>query len=245
MKVILKKEIIAFFSSSVGYLIICLFLMLNSCFMWIINSDFNILDYGYANIDTFFLFAPIILLVFIPAIGMRMFVDEFKLGTIEILQTKPISNLHIVIGKYLATLILILLSLIPTILYPCTVYYLSEPLGNIDLAGIIGSYFGLFMLSTCFAAISIYCSSLTKNQIVAFLSSIIICSIFYFGFDILSQLNSLQQIDLLLQKIGISYHYQLMSKGVLSSEDLIYFISISIIFIELTTLKINKTRVDA
>ena len=229
-----KKEISVFFSSIIGYLIIGLFLLINSLILWHDISDINILDNAYANMDFLFSIAPLIFLVFIPAVSMRVFAEEFNTGTIETLMTKPITAFNIVLAKYLAVLSLILISIIPTIIYVVSIYFLGEIIGNLDLASIVGSYIGLILLSSIFSAISVYASSLSSNQIVAFILAIIICSFFYFGLDLLSQVPLLLSVDLIIQKIGISFHYDMLSKGLIKLSDFVYFISISLLFIKLT-----------
>jgi ABC-2 type transport system permease protein len=229
-----KKEISVFFSSIIGYLIIGLFLFINSLILWHDISDINILDNAYANMDSFFSIAPLIFLIFIPAVSMRVFAEEFNVGTIETLLTKPITAINIVLAKYLAVITLILISIIPTIIYVVSIYFLGEIIGNLDLASIVGSYIGLILLSSIFSAISVYASSLSSNQIVAFILAIIICSFFYFGLDFLSQVPLLLSVDLIIQKIGISFHYNMLSKGLIKLSDLVYFISVSLLFIKLT-----------
>ena len=184
--------------------------------------------------DFLFSIAPLIFLVFIPAVSMRVFAEEFNTGTIETLMTKPITAFNIVFAKYLAVLSLILISIIPTIIYVVSIYFLGEIIGNLDLASIVGSYIGLILLSSIFSAISVYASSLSSNQIVAFILAIIICSFFYFGLDLLSQVPLLLSVDLIIQKIGISFHYNMLSKGLIKLSDFVYFISVSLLFIKLT-----------
>ena len=237
-----KKEISVFFSTIISPLIIGLFLLINGLLLWSDLSQFNILDNAYASMDSFFTLSPLLFLLFIPAISMRTFSEEYNNGTIETLITKPIALYQIIISKFLAILTLIIASIIPTFIYVITIYFLGENLGNLDLAGIIGSYIGLLMLSSVFASIGIFVSTLTNNQIVAFISGVIISTIFYFGFDLLSQLQMLQSIDIVLQKIGISYHYNMMSKGLLQVSDIVYFISISFLFLKLSELVINNKK---
>lgn len=238
-----KKEISIFFSTIIGYLIIGLFLLISSLILWHDISEINILDNAYASLDSFFSIAPLIFLLFIPAVSMRVFSEEFNTGTIETLITKPISSFEIVTAKFFAVLSLVIIAILPTITYVISIYFLGETTGNLDLAAVVGSYIGLLLLSSIFASISVYASSLSSNQIVAFILAIIISSFFFFGFDILSQLPYLQIVDLTLQKIGISYHYNMMSKGLLKVSDLVYFISVSLLFIKLTeiVIKIKKT----
>lgn len=235
-----KKEISIFFSTIIGYLIIGLFLLISSLILWHDISEINILDNAYASMDSFFSIAPLIFLLFIPSVSMRVFSEEFNTGTIETLITKPISSFEIVTAKFFAVLSLVIIAILPTITYVISIYFLGETTGNLDLAAVVGSYIGLLLLSSIFASISVYASSLSSNQIVAFILAIIMSSFFFFGFDILSQLPYLQIVDLILQKIGISYHYNMMSKGLLKVSDLVYFMSVSLLFIKLTEVVIKN-----
>lgn len=242
MIAIAKKEISTFFGSSIGYLIIAIFLIATSLFMWIIETDFNVLQYGYANMDSFFLFSPIIFLIFIPAINMQMFSQEYKSGTIELLLTKPISEIKIIIGKYLASLFVISLMILPTICYVITIYLLGETVGNLDTGAIIGSYIGLFLLSSLFSAISIFSSSLTSNQIISYAVGILLSFMYFYGFDLLSDINFLGSLDLWIQKLGIQYHYTSISKGILDFSTITYFITLIILFLKLTELIIINRK---
>jgi ABC-2 type transport system permease protein len=224
-------------------LIIGLFLIINSLLLWSNLSPFNILDNAYASMDSFFIISPLLFLLFIPAISMRSFSQEYNDGTIETLITKPIALHLIIISKFLAILTIIIASIIPTFIYVITIYLLGENTGNLDLAGIIGSYLGLFMLSSIFASIGVFASTLSNNQVTAFILAIIISTIFYFGFDLLSQIQSFQSIDIIMQKIGISYHYNMMSKGLLQTSDIVYFISISFLFLKLSEIVIINKRI--
>lgn len=237
-----KKEISIFFSTIIGYLIIGLFLLISSLILWHDISEINILDNAYASMDSFFSIAPLIFLLFIPSVSMRVFSEEFNTGTIETLITKPISSFEIVTAKFFAVLSLVIIAILPTITYVISIYFLGETTGNLDLAAVVGSYIGLLLLSSIFASISVYASSLSSNQIVAFILAIIMSSFFFFGFDILSQLPYLQIVDLTLQKIGISYHYNMMSKGLLKVSDLVYFMSVSLLFIKLTEAVIKNKK---
>ena len=242
MTAIYKKELSVFFTTIMGPLIIGLFLLFNGLLLWSEISQINILDNAYASMAAFFTISPLIFLLFIPAISMRTFSDEYNLGTIETVITKPITIIQIVCGKFLATLTLVILSIIPTFLYVSTIYLLAETVGNIDLAGIFGSYIGLICLSSIFASIGVFASSLSNNQIIAFILGIILSTIFYFGFDLLSNIPILQPIDFILQKIGIFYHYNIMSKGLLLISDIVYFISISFLFLKFSELVILNRK---
>ena len=241
MIAIYKKELSVFFTTIIGPLIIGLFLLFNGLLLWSEISQINILDNAYASMASFFTISPLIFLLFIPAVSMRTFSDEYNLGTIETVITKPITTLQIVCGKFFAILTLVIISILPTLLYVFTIYLLGETVGNLDLAGILGSYIGLICLSSVFASIGVFASSLSNNQIIAFILGIMLSAIFYFGLDVLSEIQTLQPIDFILQKIGISYHYNIMSKGLLLVSDIVYFISISFLFLKFSELIIlNK-----
>lgn len=236
---IYKKEIHQFFSSLTGYIAIIVFLAVCGLFLWIFDE--NILDYGYATLDKFFLFAPWVMLFLLPALTMRSFSDEFKSGTIEVLYTLPLKENDIILGKYLSALTFVVFALIPTGLYVFTIYRLSG--GNIDSGSIIGSYTGLLFLCAAFTAIGLFCSSLTNNQVAAFLIGVFVNFILYAGFESLSQLSLLGEgADYFISQIGMQFHYNSISRGVLDTRDLIYFISILIIFLAATRLTLLKRR---
>ncbi|NNE32762.1 MAG: gliding motility-associated ABC transporter permease subunit GldF [Winogradskyella sp.] len=238
MFAILKKEINTFFASPIGYLVIGVFLLLNGLFLWVFKGEFNILNNGVASLSGFFLLAPWILIFLVPAITMRSFSDEKKQGTLELLVTKPISNMQIVLGKFLGALSLILMALIPTLLYVFTVYQLGNPTGNIDAGSTIGSYFGLLFLVAAYTAIGVFASTLSDNQIVAFITSVFTCFFFYFGFEGISNYTPFGDL-IYLENLGMSAHYNSMSRGVLDTRDLIYFVSITIAFLIFTELRIK------
>ena len=236
MFAILKKEINSFFASPIGYLVIAVFLLLNGLFLWLFKGEFNILDYGFADLSSFFLLAPWILIFLIPAVTMRSFSDEKKQGTLELLLTKPISLTNIVLGKYFGALLLIVISLLPTLLYVYAVYELGNPIGNLDVGSTLGSYFGLLFLVTAYTAIGVFSSTLSDNQIVAFITSVFICFLFYIGFEGIADFTSSNFID----QLGMSYHFKSMGRGVLDTRDIIYFLSVSAFFIVFTKLNLSK-----
>lgn len=236
MFAILKKEINSFFASPIGYLVIAIFLILNGLFLWVFKGEFNVLDYGFADLSSFFLLAPWILIFLISAVTMRSFSDEKRQGTLELLLTKPISHLQIVLGKYFGTIILIIIALIPTLLYIYTVYTLGNPVGNLDMGSTLGSYFGLLFLIASYTAIGVFTSTLSDNQIVAFILSVFLCFLFYIGFEGISEFTS----STFFEQLGMSYHFKSMGRGVLDTRDIIYFLSVSIFFLTIT--KLNLTR---
>ena len=242
MIALFRKEINQFFSSVIGLLTIGLFLLINALFLWIFSGDFNLLDFGYATLDPFFMLSPIIFLIFIPAVCMRLFSEEYQSGTMESLLTKPIFLWNVVFSKFLAANVLVLLAIIPTLIYFVSIYYLGETIGNLDIGGIMGSYFGLFMLSSTFIAIGIFASSISSNQVVAFLIAIVCNAIIYYGFDVLSNISFLQNWDFFISNLGITKHYGRMSKGVLDSRDIMYFLSVCFLFLMLCRTIIQQKR---
>jgi len=231
---IFAKEINSFFSSLVGVLALSVFLLILGLFLWLF-PDTSILSYGYAGLDQFFQIAPFILLFLIPAITMRSFSEEIKSGTLELLSTRPLTEWQIVLGKYFATLVLILLALIPTLIYYYSVYQLGSPVGNMDIGATNGSYIGLFLLAASFSAIGLFCSSISSNQIVAFISAVFICFLFYQAFEYISKLSIFYAtLDRFIEMLGIEEHYISISRGVVDSRDLLYFFSLIFFFLYLT-----------
>jgi len=227
----------------VGYVALLVFLIACGLFLWII-PQFSILGYGYASMDRFFEIAPWLLLLLVPAVTMRSFADEFRTGTIEWLSTKPVTDIEIIMGKYLATLALIVFALLPTLVYVYTISTLTLPDIHIDSGAVIGSYIGLFFLAATFGAVGIFCSSLTSNQVVGFLISLLACYLLYTGFEQLSKLPKFAEgIDYYLSMIGMEFHYDSISRGLIDSRDVVYFVSIIIFFISLTRFSLNsRTR---
>ncbi|MEI6765148.1 MAG: gliding motility-associated ABC transporter permease subunit GldF [Bacteroidota bacterium] len=242
MFTLFRKEISSFLSSLTGYIVITVFLLINSLFLWVFPMDFNILDFGYSGIDGLFVIAPFVFLFLIPAITMRSFSDEKKAGTMELLMTKPVSELHIILSKYFAGLLLVIFSLLPTLIYFYSVYKLGAPPGNIDLGATWGSYIGLLLLGAVFVSIGLFCSSLTDKQVLAFILSVFICGFAYIGFEFIYSLELFGKIDLLIQSMGINAHYVSMSRGVIDTRDLLYFISLIVVFLLLTKISIERRK---
>ena len=242
MITLLKKEISSFLSSLIGFIVITVFLLINGLFLWVFPSEFNIPDFGYANIDGLFMIAPFVFLFLVPAITMRLFADEKRSGTIEILLTQPLSDLQIIMAKYLAGFALVVFSLLPTLVYFFSVYQLGLPKGNIDTGGMWGSYLGLLFLGGTFVAIGLFSSSLTDNQIVAFIISVFLCGFIYIGFEFIYSLELFGSLDLFIKQLGINSHYTSMSRGVIDTRDIIYFISVKSLFILLTKLSLESRK---
>jgi ABC-2 type transport system permease protein len=235
---ILKKELNLFFASPIAYLVIGIFLLINGLFLWIFKGDFNILNAGFADLNSLFLISPWFFMFLIPATTMRSFSDEIRLGTLEILKTKPISNWEIVMGKFFGSFILVILALIPTISYIYTVIQLGNPIGNIDFGSTLGSYLGLLFLASSFTAIGLFTSTLSNNQIVAFIIGVALSFFMFYGFEAIADLLNDKNYN--IENLGMTSHFKSISRGVIDTRDLIYFMSITFFFLFLTKLKIDQ-----
>ena len=231
MHTLLKKEFCNFFASPTGYIVIGVFLVITGLFLWVFPGEYNVLDAGYSNIDGLFYFAPWLYLFLVPAVTMRLIAEERKTGTIELLLTHPITKLDIALSKYFAGVLLVLSSIVPTLIYFFSVWLLGDPMGNIDTGGTWGSYIGLFFLAAVYVAIGLFASSLTDNQIISFIIAAVLCFSFFAGFDILSMMASNGDVEMFISSLGIQSHYESMSRGVIDSRDVIYFIVVSAMFI--------------
>tara|TARA_R100001369_G_scaffold81887_1_gene113267 strand:+ start:1000 stop:1716 length:717 start_codon:yes stop_codon:yes gene_type:complete len=238
MTALIKREITAFFASPIGYLVIGVFLLINGLFLWVFTGDYNILDAGFADLSSFFQLAPWVLLFLIPAVTMRSFSDELKIGTLELLLTKPISLKNIVLGKYFGAVILIIIALIPTLLYIITISQLGNPPGNWDVGSTLGSYIGLLFLVLAYTAIGVFASTLSQNQIVAFIIAVFLSFVLYYGFEGITNLG----IDFPIETLGMKAHFDSVARGVLDTRDIIYFISIAALFISFTIIKLKKRK---
>jgi ABC-2 type transport system permease protein len=241
MLAIFIKEIRGFLSSLIAYIVIAVFLLGIGLFMWVFPET-NVLDYGYANLDTLFYLAPYVFIFLISAITMRTFSEEKRNGTIETLTTQPVSDLDIILGKYLAGVLLVLFSLIPTLLYYYTIYQLGATKGNLDSGAIWGSYIGLFFLGACYVSVGIFASAVSDNQIVSFIISMFLCFLAYAAFEQISKLDLFGKYDYLLEWVGIDYHYDSISRGVLDTRDVVYFLSFIALFLGLTQLAFSRRK---
>lgn len=233
-----KKELRQFFSSLTGYIAIVVFLLVNGLMLFVFDD--NIFDFGYATLDRFFQLAPWILLLLIPAITMRSFAEEFKTGTYEILQTRPLSRWQIITGKYFSSLAVVIIALLPTLVYIFSIQKLSSNEG-LDMGATIGSYTGLFFLAAVFTAISVCCSSFTNNAVVAFIASLIGCALLYYGFSAISKLPALANgPDYYVEMLGIDFHYRSISRGLIDTRDMIYFLSVIFLFLTITNRNLLK-----
>ncbi len=230
---IFVKEFNGFLNSLIAYIVIGVFLTAMGLLIWVFPET-SVLDYGYADLDTLFFTGPYVFVFLIPAITMKSFAEEKKLGTLELLLTKPLSDWQILLGKWLAAFVLVLVALVPTWIYYFSISRLGNPVGNIDTPGVIGSYLGLALLGGVFCSVGILASSLTTNQIVAFILAAFLCFILYSGFDSLSSVATGSAAVLWIRQLGIVYHYEALSKGLVDSRDLIYFGSVTGLMMILT-----------
>ena len=240
MFAIYTKEINAFFSSLIGYIVIAVFLLVAGLFMFVF-PDSSLLEFGYASLGPFFTLVPNILTFIVPAICMRAFAEERQTGAIELLVTRPLTDTEIVLGKFLACLTLVVIALLPTVLYYVTLYQLGLPEGNIDAGGTIGSYLGLLFLAMAFVAIGLFASSLTSNQIVSFLLALAITFFCYFGFDLFATIFD-GGFSIFVQKLGMQEHFRSLGRGLIDSRDVVYFLSFTAFFLLLTVLSLERRK---
>jgi ABC-2 type transport system permease protein len=239
------KEIRSFLSSLIGYIAIGVFISLIGIFLWVIPSDSggsNILDNGFSNIDPLFSIGPWVYLFLIPAITMRAFSEEKKTGTLELLLTRPLTELQIVLAKYFAGFTLVVVSLLPTLIYYYTVHVLGLPKGNIDTGGMWGSYIGLLFLGAGFVSIGVFSSAIAENQVIAFIIALLLCFFCYIGFEYIAQSGLFGKYDFLFISLGINDHYVSMSRGVIDTRDALYFVSVIALFNLLTKLVLESRK---
>ena len=242
MGALMLKEIRSFLNSITGYLVIVVYLLVNSLILWLLPGPFNILEGSYASIDDLFIISPWVFLFLIPAITMRMFADEKRAGTMELLLTKPLTDMQIIWSKFSAGVLLVVLSVLPTLIYYFSVYQLGNPIGNIDTGGTFGSYIGLVFLGAGYVSIGLFASSLTDNQIVSFLIAVLLCLIMYMGFEQLAGMQMFGNADLFILELGMNEHYNSLSRGVIDSRDVLYFLSVIGIFALATRLVIQSRK---
>ena len=239
MFAILKKEISSFFSSATGYLVVGIFLVISGLFLFVFSGPYNILDNGFADVAPFFELAPWIFIFLIPAITMKSFSEEYKQGTMELLLTRPIGIWNLVWGKYLGAFFLCVIAIIPTFIYVFTISQLGDPVGNFDVGATLGSYFGLFLLAFTYTSIGLFSSALSQNQITAFIIAVFLCFFFFFAFEGLAGYNLFGDSAYGIEYLGISHHYKSMSRGVIDTRDIIYFLSLITLFLTLTYLRVQ------
>lgn len=234
MWALLKKEVNSFLNSLIGYIVICVFLLFVGLFMWVLPTEANVIDNGYADLNTLFIVAPWVFLFLIPAITMRSFADEKSSGTIELLHTRPLSDLSIILAKYFGGFALVVFALIPTLVYFFSVYQLGDPIGNLDTGSVWGSYIGLLLLGAAFVSIGIFSSAVSNNQIVSFILAVFLSWVLWIGLETVASFQFLGTWDHLLLSIGINSHYSSLSRGVIDTRDVVYLISLIAVFIALT-----------
>lgn len=242
MIAIFRKELSSFFASLTGYIAAIVFLATTALILWVLPGPMNIPDSGYATLDSLFAIAPWLFLFLVPAITMRSFSDEKRSGTIELLLTKPIGDSALVAGKYLSALFLVLLILIPSLTYFVSVFMLGNPPGNIDMGGTWGSFIGLFFLASAYASIGIFTSTLSDNSIVAFLLAVILSLFAFSGPASLASLPAFNGLKSTLLALSIKEHYSSMSRGVIDSRDVVYFISFALVFLTLARTKLESRK---
>ncbi len=234
MGALLLKEVNSFLHSLIGYIVIGVFLLFVGLFMWVLPTDANVLENGYADLSTLFTVAPWVFLFLIPAITMRSFADEKASGTIELLHTRPLTDLQIILAKYLAGVLLVLFALLPTLVYWFSVHRLGNPVGNIDTGSMWGSYIGLMLLGAGFTAIGIFSSAITNNQIVSFILAVFLCWALWIGLDSIASFQFLGSWDAILLHLSINTHYSSLSRGVVDTRDVLFFLSLIALFVALT-----------
>lgn len=244
MYALIKKEIAYFFSSLVGIVILMTFLIVNALFLWAypINEYLNIVSSGYASLDPLFTLAPWMYLILIPALTMRTISEEKSLGTLELLISKPLSDRQIVFAKFYSCLLILILTLLPTITYVISVSYLAFPVGNIDVGATMGSYIGLVLLGAAFISIGIFTSSISKNQIVALLLSILLCIFFYLGFEWIAAFGTENSAGYFIRQLGIQEHYNSISRGLIDTRDVVYYGVLIVFFMALSELKLSARK---
>lgn len=240
MFAIFKREVQSFFTSPIGYMIVGLFLLLNGLFLWVFKGDFNIFDYGFADLGNLFLLAPWIFIFLVPAITMKSFSEERKVGTLELLLIMPISIWKLVLGKFWGAFLLCVIAVLPTIIYVFAISNLGITEGNFDLGVVLGSYFGLLFLIGAYTSIGLFSSTLSDNQIVSFIIGILMCFLLFNGFDAISSLFAGGETQQFIQEIGARSHFDSIARGIVDTRDLLYFVSLTLFFLYLTFLRLKQ-----
>ena len=236
------KEIKVFLNSLIGYFVIGVFLTLTGLFLWIFPMSYNVLDRGFADMGALFALAPIVFLLLVPAVTMRSFAEERRVGTIEILLTMPLSYTKVILAKYFAGVVLVIIAILPTAIYFLSIYFLVYPKGNIDYGAMWGSYLGLIFLGATFTAIGIFCSLLTDSQIVSFILSVLICFVVWLGFDFIYSFDIFGSFGQVIKWFGIDHHYASISRGVVDTRDILYFVSMITLFLLFSRLRLQSRK---
>ncbi|MCQ2292154.1 MAG: gliding motility-associated ABC transporter permease subunit GldF [Bacteroidales bacterium] len=236
------KEIKSFLSSIIGYIFIGVFLIVSGLFLWVFPNIDNIMEAGLADLQGLFSLSQFLFLFLVPAITMRSFAEERRTGTMDLLLTKPLTDMQIIGAKFLSCLTLLVIALLPTLIYVVSVFLLGNPIGNIDMGSTWGSYLGLLFLGASFISIGIFSSSLTTNQIIAFIIAALLCFVISFGFAFIYSFEALGSFGYYIKALGIEHHYASISKGVIDSRDVIYFCSVIFLFLFGTRIILLKRK---
>ena len=240
MLAIFRREITSFFTTATGMLALGLFLAINGLLLWVFKGPFNVFDYGFADLSAFFMLSPFIFLFLIPALSMKSFSEEKKTGTLELLLMKPISPWELVLGKFFGIMVLGIIALAPTLVYVWGISALGTEIGNFDIGLVLGAYLGMILLLTAYAGIGLFASTLSENQIVAFLSAILLALFAYLGFEAISGVLSDGGISLFIENLGMQAHYERMGRGIIDTRDVIYFLSLAVFFLFLTVTRLKQ-----
>ncbi|QNK63014.1 gliding motility-associated ABC transporter permease subunit GldF [Pedobacter sp. PAMC26386] len=241
MYAVFKRELFSLLNSLMAYITIGVFLLVSGLLLWFF-PDTSILEYGYAELNGFFSLTPFLFMFLIPAMTMRSFAEERREGTYILLASRPLTDWQIILAKYFACLTLVFFALIPTLLYYYSITQLGLPKGNIDGGAVAGSYIGLLLLGATFAAIGIFASSVTKNQVIAFAVAVLLSFIAYSGFDSLGKIFASTILEDIFVWLSINAHFQSMSRGVLDTRDLVYFITFILAFLGITRMVIGGRK---
>lgn len=236
------KEIKSYLSSLIGYVFLGVFLIISGLFLWVFPNINNVMDTGMADLQGLFSLSQFLFLFLVPAITMRSFAEEKRTSTMDLLLTKPLTDMQIIWAKFLSCLSLLVIALIPTLIYVISIYFIGNPIGNIDMGSTWGSYLGLLLLGGSFISIGLFSSAITNNQIIAFILAALFCFILSFGFAFIYSFESLGSIGYYIKALGIEHHYSSISKGVIDSRDLIYFCSVIFIFLFGTRIVLLKRK---
>jgi len=240
--IITKKELRSFFSSATGYIVLTIFFVGGALFLWVFPNQYNVLDSGYASLDGLFAIAPMLFLFLCPAITMRLFAEEKQQGTLEMLLSRPISKLSLVLGKALSGWLLVIIALLGTLVWYFSIKILAVPVGNVDSGAFWGSFIGLLLLSGVYVSVGVFASSIADNQVVAFIISAVLCFTLFLGFNFVSALFTNGATSRFISSIGIDYHYKSISRGVIDSRDLLYFIVVSAIFLFFSKIILERKK---
>ncbi len=240
MLAIFKREITSFFTTATGILALGLFLAINGLLLWVFKGPYNVFDYGFADLSAFFMLSPFIFLFLIPALSMKSFSDEKKSGTLELLLMKPISPWELVLGKFFGIMVLGIIALAPTLVYVWCISVLGTETGNFDIGLVMGAYIGMILLLTAYTGIGLFASTLSENQIVAFLFAILLSLFAYLGFEAISGLLLDGGFSLFVENLGMQAHYERMGRGIIDTRDVIYFISLAVFFLFLSVTRLKQ-----